>query len=69
MKVYVFIRSKDEVCFGHYNKAEIAGMIKDGWRMAHHALLEKWPKPGMQTRRLNSKRQIGVNRHGLPIYK
>ena len=68
MKVHVFIR-RDEICFGHYSGQEINEMLKDGWRFVHQATLEKWPKPGMQTRRLNSKRQIGVNKNGLPIYK
>lgn len=69
MKVYVFIRQKDEVCFGHYTNKEIDEMLKEGWRFAHHAILEEWPKPGMQTRRPKSKQQIGVNKHGVSIYK
>ena len=69
MKVHVFIRQKDEICFGHYSAKEINEMRKNGWKFVHEATLEEWPKPNLKIRNPKNKQQMGVNKHGLPIYK
>lgn len=67
--MHVFIRDKDEICFGHYSAKEIIEMRQDGWRFVHQTTLEEWPKANLKLLKSQNKQQIGVNKHGLPIYK